>query len=399
VSEYGPDGKILKDRKEKATVQEHIDFLKKQLGELKRDVFSGDLCYFEPKAKRWIPVLDDLAMGYVESKAIKAAEEGKSYTLSHFERHVKMLTQEAKKELLISIPTWDGEDRIGLIAKCLECKNLRPEHVESLLKDWFSKMMVRIYDPLKQNRILVMQGNQGLGKDHLVKMCLSHLGQYLVPFLIQQQERDTSQQLISGLVMVISEYDRTNKTEVASLKNMITMDRVSFRGAYAKTLRLHTVRASFIATCNVDGILRDWTGNRRYIIFELNKIHWEYPQGHSAQILAQAHYLAREGYEATEGAESALAEYLGEQTPDNPENTLVDDFVAIFREKFPLDDSKMAKDLEDVWQRLHKIHGLNVNYMRGIIKRKGYGKKETAGIRYYKTKMKEEQKEEDEWGV
>jgi len=375
-------------RKEKtyATVDDHMKLIEEVLGTVRRDVFSGDLCYFDTMAKRWISVLDDVALGTVKTIAVQKAEQDWIYKPTILENVVHYMTKDKTKELLVEIPGYDGEDRIGAIANAMKPKNISKQAVEQILKQWCGRVMTRIYEPQIQNHILVLSGGQGIGKDHLCKTLCGGLGQFFVPFLIQQQERDTYQQLISGLVCWISEYDRTNKTEVATLKNMITADRAYFRSAYGRKPNYYTVRASFISTTNVDGILRDWTGNRRYHIIELEGIDWNYPQGkeHEMQILAQMKQLHRDGYTASDGALAEMAEYIEGQTPENPENILVDDYRNIFNDKYPLDDGMKASEMDDLWVKMNRIHGLNINYMRSVVKRKGFAKRVKDGIRYYK---------------
>ena len=375
-----------RQEKQYATVDDHGKLLEEVLGKLRRDVFSGDLCYFDTMAKRWISVLDDVAMGTVKAIAVKKAEENIIYKPTIMENVVHYLTKDRQKELLVDIPGYDGQDRIGAIANAMKPKNISKRAVEEIVKQWCGRVMTRIYEPQIQNHILVLSGGQGIGKDHLCKTLCGGLGQFFVPFLIQQQERDTYQQLISGLVCWISEYDRTNKTEVATLKNMITADRAYFRSAYGRKPNYYTVRASFISTTNVDGILRDWTGNRRYHIVELESIDWNYPQGkeHEMQILAQMKALHKDGYTASDGALAEMAEYIDGQTPENPENVLLEDYKAMFNDKYPLDNGMKAGEMEDLWIKMNRIHGLNINYMRGVIKRKGYAKRMKDGIRYYK---------------
>lgn len=372
-----------------ATVEDHTKLIEEVLGEVKRDVFSGDLCYYDQMAKRWISVLDDTALGTVKTIAVQKAEENISYKSGILENVVHYMTKDRKKELLVTIPPYDGEDRIGAIAQAMKPKNVSKQTAEEIVKQWCGRVMTRIYEPQIQNHILVLSGGQGIGKDHLCKTLCGGLGQFFVPFLIQQQERDTYQQLISGLVCWISEYDRTNKTEVATLKNMITADRAYFRSAYGRKPNYYTVRASFISTTNVDGILRDWTGNRRYHIIELESIDWNYPQGkeHEMQILAQMKRLSKDGYTASDGALAEMSEYIEGQTPENPENVLLEDYKAIYNDKYPFDDGLKGNDLEDLWIKMNRIHGLNINYMRGVIKRKGYAKRMTDGIKYYKTQV------------
>jgi len=94
--------------------------------------------------------------------------------------------------------------------------------------------------------------------------------------------------------------------------------------------------------------------------------------------------LHKDGYTASDGALAEMAEYIDGQTPENPENVLLEDYKAMYNDKYPLDNGMKASEMEDLWIKMNRIHGLNINYMRGVIKRKGYAKRMKDGIRYYK---------------
>lgn len=386
---------ITKDKmtqKNKKNYADYVDFIKEHLNKIERDVFTGDLSYYNSGRKRWIPVLSDDSLGMLRSKA---RDSGGDYNPAAMEDHIYRLTYDSRPRLLIDVPQWDGEDRLKLIAGCLNAKNMSQEEIEYFIKDWGVKMFARMYDPIEQNRILILKGAQGLGKDHLIKQMLGALGQYFVPFTIQQQEKDTFELVSSGMCMHISEFDRTSRTEVATLKNIITTDRVKFRGAYERKSDFRILRASFIATCNVDEILRDPTGARRYVIIDLadsehGGILWNYPQGHSAQILAQWKALAYDKesvWQRNAEFEGRLVEYLESQTPVNPEQEVCSDYERLCVENLFQDGKRKSSELNDVWTKLAKLHGYSVNYVRTIIKRNGYGVREMDGIYYRPTRI------------
>lgn len=383
MDEVADISEARRKKKPKAAYADYIQLFTQVLGELKRDVFTGDLHFYSDRHRRWLPVFDETALGRIRS----FAREKDFYNVSAVDDYIQRHTFESSPQLLIDLHEWDGQDRIAEVAACLKCNNLDTSEVYELLCDWGAKMFRRLYDPIIQNRILVIKGRQGLGKDFLVKQMLGGLGQYLVPFVIHQQERDTFQQLISGLVMVISEYDRTNRTEVSALKNMITADRASFRGAYERKPKIHMVRSSFIATCNVDGILRDWTGNRRYIIFDVADIERRYPLGDTMQVLAQWRKLSSDGYRASEETESKLAGYIDRQTPADPEKELIEDYQILFRkarDQFgPCEGRMLSSELGDVWKELGRLHDLRPNTIKAILKRNGFGKHTNDGTKYW----------------
>src|SRR5690606_6963050 len=88
-----------------------------------------------------------------------------------------------EKRLLIDIPVWDGRDRIKDICSWVECGNVTKEQFEELVKEWLAIMFERSGDhngfDVAQNKILLLQGNQGAGKDTWIQMLLGGFGQHM----------------------------------------------------------------------------------------------------------------------------------------------------------------------------------------------------------------------------
>lgn len=387
MSEVTPISKARKAKKETAIYADYLDLFKQVLGEVKRDIFSGHLVYWCKQRRLWMPVLGKLSMGMVSSVA---RDSDGFFSASAVEDHVYRCTNDTKAGFLSNIPAWDGEDRIKVIGQCVKCKNFTETQVEELIKDWGAKMYRRLHDPINQNRILVIKGDQGLGKDYLVKQMLGALGQYIVPFTICQQEKDTFDQLTSGLVMTIGEFDRTNRTEVAALKYMITAERVYYRGAYDKVPTWKTIRNSFIATCNIDNILRDETGNRRYIILDVESIDWRYPVGESEQILAQWKHLAHSGADIlSKETKERLDGYIKDHTPPGVDRSIIDDFRSMFtttKANKGMEDGKeyvLSSEFLKEFGELSRNHQRNITHIRALLKQKGYHSKGRDGQRYF----------------
>lgn len=374
---------------------DYIQLIQETFGDVRRDIFTGDLFCFDKIKNRWVPILGTETFGELRSIF---RDKGDRFTVAAIEDHLLRFQKYTKPKLLIDIPDWDGEDRIEVISRCLHCKNLSCHQVDEILKDWGAKMWRRLYDPIMQNRIIIFLSSEGAGKDHLIEQMLGGLGQYLVPFTVQQQEKDTFDLVCSGLVMNISEYDRTNSYQnTGTLKSIITGKRLKFRGAYERKSEFRTDRASFIASCNPNamGILRESGKNRRYVILEVEKLDWDYPQGDSMQILAQWRYLSSKGFKTSEETETAIRAYIESQTPTDEEQEIVDHYRSIYPTDMlvPDKDYLLSSGLDNVWSQLHKTSGLRIPMIRNILKRRGYGKHARDGTRYYQN-IDENQKPE-----
>ena len=135
--------------------------------------------------------------------------------------------------------------------------------------------------------------------------------------VFSNNERDTQMQLHNGLVLVVSEFDRVGRMQQGMIKNLISTASTNMRASHAKTAKFRRSRTSFISSCNIDDILKDPTGNRRYIVFELQNIDRDsrLDNGDKLQVLAQGQYLAKNNFKASDESERAIKRYLDIETP------------------------------------------------------------------------------------
>lgn len=305
-----------------------------------RSIFSGDLLSWDNPTKLWVPSIERMSVAYKDALELEQ-ETGMRFPARAFDGYFRDYQDSKPLTLPITIPQWDGTDRLSQIASCvmldaeMDHFGISQKVFEDFLKDWFSRMFQRLHDPDVQNRILVLKGPQGAGKDFLVNTLVNGLGQFACDVSLISGDKDTQMQLHYGLVLKISEFDKTARTEVSVLKDLITKPRTNIRAPYDRAARPRDARCSFIATCNVDDILRDSTGNRRFLIFTLDKIKWAYPTDHASrlQILAQGQALAAQRYAAREESETAMKAYIGEHTPIDVAVELREDWETFARER------------------------------------------------------------------
>jgi uncharacterized protein YggL (DUF469 family) len=134
--------------------------------------------------------------------------------------------------------------------------------------------------------------------------------------------------------MKISEFDKTAKTDVSTLKDIITAPSTNLRAPYDKDSKLRLSRCSFISSANAENLLRDPTGNRRFLIFEIESIEYAYAgwskqqiQEFQMQCLAQMRHLADCDYTASAESWRQMREYIEKQTPSEYAQDIADQFV------------------------------------------------------------------------
>lgn len=321
--------KVAKVEIPKATYKDYVNLFEEVLGELKVDIFSESmLCC---RRGQWTSARN--LVGVVRSEAASRSLEMK-FDRPLFDDHLDKLESNTEPSLLVDIPAWDGQDRIGLMAKCLvpsPNQDFDSNDFDELLTDWLVKSYRRVFDPNIRNRIIILKGPQHIGKDWWIDSLLYGSGQFLQDLHIGNGDKDCFLQLSSAWYLKISEFDKTARTEVSILKDMITKPFTDLRGPYERDKKRRYSRCSFIAACNIDDILRDSTGSSRYIIFDLAKIEYNYPvrdKLFGAQVMAQAKELASRGFKSNVTTEDKLSEYLEQRTPGDLASEVVELYTA-----------------------------------------------------------------------
>lgn len=288
-------------------------------------------------------------------------------------------------QLLVDIPEWDGVDRIKMIADCLGVKNCSQLDAQDIIKEWGSRVFERLRDPLLQNFILIFKGPQGIGKDFLINAMLSGLRPHVANMTISHNEIDNFAMLVDHLVLNISEFDRTNKAEMGLIKDMTTRHEATIRRAYERSHQRHDVRTSFIASANVDDILRDHTGSRRFIILDVESIDRNYPTTESPQILAQFQALSQMPFRMAPLSEETIQAYMKQETPDNPDELILEEFDTKMEnyEKGQNKNEFTYGEISEGIAQIAKNHGYrSPRYVQSLLKRTKRAVKRNGHVKY-----------------
>lgn len=381
---------------EKATRDQYFDLYESVLGSPKKCIFSEKLMTIDRHTALWNPAVNYLDILKSEAAVLNETPDAPKFEMGLVQPHFFAYEATKTPEFLIDLPQWDGEERIKLMAlacKMRENTEITSEHFEELLKEWMARMFQRLHDPNIQNHILVLQGGQGIGKDTWVGMLVDGLGQFAIPLSVIKEDKDTFLNLHRGLVMKISEFDKTARTEVSTLKDIITTPQTNLRAPYDRDSKVRMSRCSFISSANIENILRDYTGNRRYMIFELEEIEFFYKNFSDAQrsewrmqILAEGAALAAAGFVAGEAAREAMNAYIKKKTPDDPADDTLTEYVRWCTKRF---DTEMFKtlltefEMAEAFQEIRQVTGLSVRAIREQLRRKvGYYRQED-GVRQW----------------
>lgn len=193
--------------------------------------------------------------------------------------------------------TWDDQDHIAKLAGYFVDED---EVFPLYLRKWLIGNVARVYREGEQNRVLVLDGAQDLGKSFFVRWLVPpELQKYYVESPVQPDEKDHIVRLTNTWLWEVAELGATTRrADLEALKFFLTLQWVTVRVPYGKYDIHRPALTSFIATVNGDGsgFLHDPTGNRRYMACTLKFIAWDYAKEVDInQLWAQAKALYDRG--------------------------------------------------------------------------------------------------------
>ncbi len=197
---------------------------------------------------------------------------------------------------------WDGEDHISKLTSYFTEKRdsiryadgttRRPLH--AFLTRWLTGSVAKIHGDTSAAMggfVLTLAGAQDAGKSHFAHW-LCTLPEYFIEQGIHPDSKDCSMRRTRTWVWEVGELGgTTRRADVEALKAFLTEATVTERKPYGKFDTVKPAIASYFGTVNIDGggFLADQTGNRRFVVIELDSIDWAYANAvDPEQVWAQA---------------------------------------------------------------------------------------------------------------
>lgn len=173
----------------------------------------------------------------------------------------------------------------------------KPDLWKECFKKWFVAMVACVLNEKQINQtVIVFSGKQGLGKTTWIeKLMPPELKQYIFSGTVNPNNKDTLIHLAECMLINLDELENLNRTEIGSLKELITKTHIRMRKAYGHNNENMPRRASFAGSVNTAQFLNDTTGSRRFLCFELENIEYQ----HEVDInlcYAQAYKLYQDGF-------------------------------------------------------------------------------------------------------
>ncbi len=163
---------------------------------------------------------------------------------------------------------WDGKDHIRALARTVPTDNPR-------WADWFYTWFLGMVDQWRTYRIHqygnsvvpLLISKQGYNKSTFCRRLLPRELQWgFNDNLILSEKRQVLQAMSQFLIINLDEFNQISATvQQGFLKNIIQLPTVKIKRPYGSHVEEFPRTASFIATSNIDDILSDPSGSRRFI--------------------------------------------------------------------------------------------------------------------------------------
>lgn len=359
-------------------------FFEKQFPILRKDIMSERVMVKRDAKSQWIDILnlEGVLKSYADAKGMPRTKVKEQLERFIFERK--------KVEFLCDLPQWDGVDRVSVFASNIQSERFTGEEIGLIIKHWGSGIFRRVADSTYRNRCLLLKGPQNIGKDTWVRHMLSDFQPYFETATLTGTPKDVYELISRLYVLHIEEFDQTKNLDIAFIKSIITQPSVFFRESYGRSPSRKNVAVNFVSTANVDDILRDPTGNTRFLVIPVEGVTWNYPKGQSGQVMAQflAHKTKGEHEALPVALENKIKAILEEYTPPETNDLVVEMYVE--RSK-----ALIRNNISDGRQYLHgfeampmlvgiaKDNGISVRRILTLLKVARFSKHGRHGAQYF----------------
>lgn len=175
-----------------------------------------------------------------------------------------------------NLPQWDGKnDYIKELSSTIKIKNNL--YFTKFFKKWLVGVIVGVINEEFNNHlVLILVGKQGVGKTTwLNKLLPSELKNHLYMGVINQN-KDSQIHLSECMFINIDEFETIGRKGLNQLKSIITQSHIRIRRPYGRINESLVRRASFMASVNDVKFLTDQSGNRRFLVFQIEDINFNH---------------------------------------------------------------------------------------------------------------------------
>ncbi|PWJ38642.1 VapE domain-containing protein [Sediminitomix flava] len=174
----------------------------------------------------------------------------------------------------------DGIDYIGQLVKTITFSKdpIQNKAMQEVFYPYFRKWMIAFVATMYKEGVynenaLIFIGDQGIGKTKwLLKLMPQELKTYIHQGLLRKNNNDTLTKISQNGLIIMDELDTLRDSEATSLKAILSQKQIQFRKSFARHDETYDRKASFVGTSNKDNLLIDETGNRRFLIYKVDRL-------------------------------------------------------------------------------------------------------------------------------
>ncbi len=221
---------------------------------------KGEVPWKHP-AKFWRDADDAQLISYVD-------ENYGSFSQRNYEIAVTKVVDDRSyhpiREFLSSLPEWDGVKRVdSLLIDYLGAEDCA--YTRAITRKILCAAVMRVREPgIKFDNILVLNGDQGIGKSTLIEK-LGGVWYSDSLSLSDMNDKTAAEKLQGYWIHEIGELAGMKKADIDRVKAFISRKDDNYRAAFGRRPSPHPRQCIFFGTTNsVNGYLRDITGNRRF---------------------------------------------------------------------------------------------------------------------------------------
>ncbi|MFV0220714.1 DUF5906 domain-containing protein [Empedobacter falsenii] len=266
----------IDDDEEKPAAIERLEMFLNKRYNFRYNIVTGKLEYKKVRNQMYKPITDfveNSILREVLKAKVKCSIQGLRYLL--MSDYVEQF--DPFKEYFSTLPEINQEvDYITELANTITTTN--QELWLECFKKWFVAMVACVTNEKVVNQtVIVFSGKQGIGKTTwMEKLVPKPLKDYLFSGTINPNNKDTLIHLAECMLINLDELENLNKTEIGSLKEIITKSHIRMRKAYGHNNETLPRRASFAGSVNTAQFLNDTTGSRRFLCFEVEYIEYHH---------------------------------------------------------------------------------------------------------------------------
>lgn len=187
---------------------------------------------------------------------------------------------------------WDGQSRIDtFFHKYMNTPD--EEYYKTVGQSFWLSMIARTMSPgCKVDTMVVLEGEQGTGKSTALDIIA---GRWFAESSESPLSKDFFQVLQGRMIVEIAELDSFNRSEVQTIKRVITCRSDRYRPPYEKSPQDFNRTCILVGTTNESHYLRDSTGARRFLPVKVGEIKTDLLTQDRDQLFAEALFLYKAG--------------------------------------------------------------------------------------------------------